>query len=171
MSTKDAVQELAKTLSGLSDKELDDQQDDWQRELREEDSALEARAKPKEELVYSVIGRVTSFDGTQISVDRAIARQWRAGGRDLFYDKGDRLTARIGIETTDTPVKILEVRGWPYIRAGDIVRAYIFSGEIEQAKLSSKEYLVERELMETESPIKLEVLVDGSVAATYHFEE
>lgn len=142
---------------------------------------LKTNAKPKEELIVRVECTVESIISSTYQGRFTPESEVRYGGHSPSYGTGNYLCSEIKVNTTNTPIKTLEFSGWPHIERGDRISAYIFKAKEEyNPEISVAEFLqekltyqkpkpiyVERDFKEKETPVKIEKLVNGFVAATY----
>ncbi len=143
-----------------------------EKENREYNDDLRARAKTREELIVSLECTVLEIHGYQGLT--SVHSEMRMGESSPYYNTGHTYRTEIKVQS-DTSVEKLEFKGWPPLEAGDLLRAYIIRGELKYEKTFRNDFnhnllshWIERDYQQVEHPIKIEKLRDGKVVATYH---
>jgi len=137
---------------------------------------LRAKSKPKEDLMVGLECVVKEADFyLRTAVASGVVLY---GGPAPFSYKTGHFSNVVLVVESSSPVKKLEIDGWPRLETGDIIRAYILKGtekaekfpfdQFHDPRREPKVHWVERDYEAVEKPSKIEKLRNGRVVATYH---
>ncbi len=176
-------------LDSISREEIEANIGESKREDEKYNKCLRARAKTPEQLTVGLECVVQEAHGYQDLTSFTPRSEIVLGGRSNSYQGGHTYRTEIKVQSS-TLVEKLEFNGWPFLEAGDMIRAYIFKGKREYERglglilpetikefdsFFSKDQLanvpfhwVFRDYQPVEQPSKIEKLRDGKVVATYH---